>query len=29
MKVQVPFTEASYGEAEHSKFAMALYELEA
>ena len=29
MKVQAPFTEASYGEAEQSKFVMALYELQA
>jgi hypothetical protein len=29
MKVQAPFTEASYGEAEQSEFLMALYELEA
>jgi hypothetical protein len=29
MKVQAPFTEASYGEAEHSTFLVALYEFEA
>jgi len=29
MKVQAPFTETSYGEAEQSKYLVALYEFEA